>query len=99
MEKKIRSRMREKGLLDLTNVVIDPPFTKKVMEYPNSSKTEPPPIDLYDGTKDLVDHVQTFLSHSLRWCSLRHHVSLPDHLSPNCLRLVCYLKAKLHKVI
>lgn len=35
--------MREKGLLDLMDVVIDPSFIKQVMEYPNSGKLNPFP--------------------------------------------------------
>lgn len=54
--------MREKGLLDPTNVVIDPSFIKEVMEYPNSEKLKPPPIDPYHRTKDPIDHIQTFQS-------------------------------------
>lgn len=34
--------MREKGLLDPTDVIINPPFIKEVMEYPNSGKLKPP---------------------------------------------------------
>lgn len=52
--------MREKDLLDATNVFINPSFTKKVMEYPNSKKLKPLSIDPYDRTKDHVDHIQTF---------------------------------------
>lgn len=55
--------MREKSLLDPTNVIIDPPFTKEVMECPNNGKLKCSPIDLYDKTKDPVDHVQIFYSH------------------------------------
>lgn len=53
IEKKIRSCMKKKGLMDSTNVVIDPPLTKKTMAYPNINKLKPPPIDLHDRTKDL----------------------------------------------
>lgn len=42
MEKKIRSCMRETGLLDLIDVVINPLLIKDVMEYPNSGKLKPP---------------------------------------------------------
>lgn len=62
MEKKIRSCIREKGLLDLMDVVIDPLFIKEIIAYPNIGKLKPPPIDPYDGTKDHIDHVQKFQS-------------------------------------
>lgn len=52
--------MRKKGLLDSTNIIINPPFTNEVITYPNSGKLEPLPINSYDGTKDPTDHIQTF---------------------------------------
>lgn len=60
MEKKIKSYIREKGLLDSTNVIIGLPFIKEVMEYPNSDKLKPLHIGPCNGNKDLVNHVQTF---------------------------------------
>lgn len=56
-KKKNRSYTLKKGLLDPTDVVINPQFTKEVMEYPYSSKLKPPSIDPYDKTKDPVDHI------------------------------------------
>lgn len=53
---KDKKYMRKKGLLDPTDVVIDPPFTKRIMAYPNSSKLKSLPIDPYDGTKESIDH-------------------------------------------
>lgn len=57
MEKKTMSYLRERGILAFMNVVIDLPFTKEIMMYPNTSKLKPPPINLYDSTKDYMDHV------------------------------------------
>lgn len=54
MKKKIKSCMRERGLLDPTDVVIDFPLTKEVMAYLNSGKLSPPPIDPCDRTKGPV---------------------------------------------
>lgn len=72
MEKKIHTFVIEKGLLDPIDVVIDPLFTKKVMEFPNIRKLKPlPPIDLYDDIKDLRGHIQTFESHM-------HYIGAPD---------------------
>lgn len=59
IKKKIRSYIKEKGLLDSINVVMDPPFTEKIMVYLNTKKLKPLPIDSNDGTNDLVNHVQT----------------------------------------
>lgn len=56
MEKKI-SCMREKGLVDHTDIVINPLFIKEVMAYPNHDKLKSPPIGPYDETKDHMDHV------------------------------------------
>lgn len=44
--------MRKKYLLDSTNIIVEPLFTKEAMVYPNTNKLKPPRIDLYDGTKD-----------------------------------------------
>lgn len=63
MERNMRSCTREKGLIDLTDVVIEPPFAKEIIACPNSKKLKPLPVELYDETKDSVDHVQTFQSH------------------------------------
>lgn len=49
--------MREKGLLDPTNVFINSLFTEEVIAYPNNDKLKLLPIDQYDGTKDPVDHI------------------------------------------
>lgn len=57
MEKMFRRCMQEKGLLDPTGIFIDPLFTKKIMEYPNSDELKPPPINLYDKTKYPVNYV------------------------------------------
>lgn len=46
MKKKIKSCMREKGLLDSTDVIMDPLFTKEIMAYPNTGKFKPLSIDL-----------------------------------------------------
>lgn len=60
IKKKIRKVMKKKGLLDLIDAVIEPPFTKKILEYPNLKKLKPSVIDPYNGTKDLINHVETF---------------------------------------
>lgn len=65
------SCIREKGLLDPMDIVIEPPFINEVMEQPKNDKLKPPLINPYDGTKDLEDYVQTFWSHM-------HNVDAPD---------------------
>lgn len=54
MEKKIRNCMKKKGLLNPTDIVIDPPFIKEVMEYPNSGKCKSSPIDPYAKPRTLL---------------------------------------------
>lgn len=63
MKKKLHSCIREMGLLDRTNVVINLSFTKGIIEYPNKEKLKPLPIDPYNGTKDPINHVQIFQSY------------------------------------
>lgn len=61
----------EKGLLDPIEIIIGPPFTKDVMEYPNGGKLKLPLIDPYDRTKDHIDYIQTFQFHM-------HYVGAPN---------------------
>lgn len=63
IERKIKKSIKEKDLLAPNEVVIKPPFTKETLECPNPGKLKPSSIDPYDGTKDPIDHVQTFQSH------------------------------------
>lgn len=63
MEKKIRKAIKQKWLLDPTNTVIEPLFTKETLEYPNPMKLKPLAISLYNSTKDPIDHVQTCQSY------------------------------------
>lgn len=60
MDRKIRSSMRERGLLDSADMVMKSPSTKEIMAYPNIDKLKPPPINPYDGTKDPMDYMQMF---------------------------------------
>lgn len=55
--------MKEKGLFDLSNIIIKPLFANEILEYPNLRKLKPLVIDPYDGIKDPIDHLQTFKSH------------------------------------
>lgn len=54
------SYMRDRGLVDLSDVIMESPFTKEIVMCPNNRKLKPPLIDLYDRIKDPVDHVWTF---------------------------------------
>lgn len=56
-------REKKKNLLNPNDMVIEPLFTKKILEYPTLGKFKPLSIDSYDNTKDTIDHVQTFQSH------------------------------------
>lgn len=58
--KKIKKLMREKVSLTLNDVVIEPLFTKEILEYPPLGTLKSPRIDSYDGTKDPIDHIHTF---------------------------------------
>lgn len=60
IKRKISKVMKEKGLFGPNDVVIEPPITKEILEYPNPEKLKPSSIDSYDDTRDLVDHIQTF---------------------------------------
>lgn len=47
MKKKIWKAMKEKGLFDPIDAVIEPLFTKEVLEYPNLRKLKPSAIGTY----------------------------------------------------
>lgn len=57
MERKIQSCIKERGLVDSSNVIMEPPFFKEIMTYPNSRKLKPLSIDPYDRTKGPVDYM------------------------------------------
>lgn len=63
MEKKIIKTMKEKSLLDQSDVMIEPTFSKEILEYLSSIKLNPLTINPYDNTKDFINHIQTFQSH------------------------------------
>lgn len=67
MEKKFRTCIWEKGVLDLTNIIIDPLFIKEIKEHLNNSKLKPPPINFYNRTKDPVNHAQSFQFTCTTW--------------------------------
>ena len=39
---------------------IESPFTAKVLHYPLPTKFRMPPIEVFYGTKDPVDHINTY---------------------------------------
>lgn len=59
---KIYNTMKEKEFLDPLNAVLDPPFIT-ILEHLNTIKLKPPTIDPYHGTKEPINHVQTFQFH------------------------------------
>lgn len=60
MVKKIRKTMKEKGFIDLSNVIMIPFFSKKTLEYLNPRKQKPLAIYPYNSTKGPIYHVKTF---------------------------------------
>lgn len=50
-------------MIDPSSIVVEPLFTKKILKYLTTGKPKPPTIDLYDRTKDPINHVQTFQSY------------------------------------
>lgn len=85
MERKIRSCIRKEGLANSFDIIMEPPLTKEIMVYPNNGKLKPLPINPYNGTKDPVDHVQTFQSHMLH---MGTHDAIMCRDFPSTFRLV-----------
>ena len=42
------------------NICADPLFSQKIMQEPISSNFKLPQFESYDGTSDLVDHLEAF---------------------------------------
>lgn len=60
---KIEKAIKEKGLLDPVDAVIESLSLRRYWKYPNLGKLKPPAIDTYVGIKDPIDHVQMFQSY------------------------------------
>lgn len=52
--------MKEKGLLYPTDAMIDPSFTKEILEHPSIEQFKLSAIHMYDGTRDPIDHMWAF---------------------------------------
>lgn len=63
LDKKIQLAIKEKSVVDGLNLRANPPFTAAIMNYVHPSKFKPPNLDLYDETKDLINHVQSLKSY------------------------------------
>ena len=59
MEEMKENMRRENPIEDLVNRT-DSPFTASINGHPLSPKFKMPSLDLYDGTRDLFDHIATF---------------------------------------
>lgn len=46
MDRKIKSCVKERGLLDSTDMVMEPPFTDVIVAYPNNRKLKPLTINI-----------------------------------------------------
>lgn len=86
MERKIKSCMKEKGLMDSTDIVMEPLFTDEIMAYPNSRKLKPPSIDLCHRTKDPVDNIQTFQFH-MHYMGAQNAILYYTFLTTFCLAI------------
>ena len=58
----LRSAMKDKGGENLDGMIqrTDSPFTTKVLNRPFSPKFHLPQLESYDGSKDPLDHIESF---------------------------------------
>lgn len=63
IDRKIQLTTKKKARVNGLNLTIDPLFIASIISYQSSTKFKPPTIELYDATKDLVNHVYPFRSH------------------------------------
>lgn len=59
MAKKIGTSSLVEQLQTSTNL----PYSAKIMAVPLPPKFKVPTIDMYDGSEDLMEHLETFKSH------------------------------------
>ena len=59
---KLKSAMKDKGGENLDGMIwrTDSPFTNIVLNYPLLPKFHLPQLESYDGTKDPLDHIESF---------------------------------------
>ena len=57
-----KSAMKGKTAINLDDMIkrTDSPFTASVLECPLPPKFRPPQLEVYDGTKDPLDHIGAF---------------------------------------
>ena len=58
----VKNAMKGKTTMNLDGMIrrIDSPFTTSVLEYPLPPKFRLPQLEVYDGTKDPLDHIEAF---------------------------------------
>ena len=58
----VKNAMKGKTTMNLDGMIrrTDSPFTTSVLEYPLPPKFRLPQLEVYDGTKDLMDHIKAF---------------------------------------
>ena len=58
----LKSAMRDKGGENLDGMIrrTDSPFTTEVLNYPLRPKFHLPQLESYDGSKDPLDHIESF---------------------------------------
>ena len=59
---KVKNTMKGKTTINLDGMIkrIDSPFTASVLECPLPPKFRLPQLEVYDGTKDPLDHIGAF---------------------------------------
>ena len=58
----VKNAMKGKTTMNLDGMIgrTDSPFTTSVLEYPLPPKFRLPQLEVYDGTKDPLDHIEAF---------------------------------------
>ena len=58
----VKNAMKGKTTMNLDGMIkkTDSPFTASVLECPLPPKFRLPQLEVYDGTKDLMDHIRAF---------------------------------------
>lgn len=70
MDQKIQLAIKEKSVINRIDLMANPLFTLIKMDYQRTIKFKPPIINPYDGTKYLINYVQSFRSHMIYYRTL-----------------------------
>lgn len=98
LDRKIQLAICKRSDFDDLHFIAKPLFTARIINYKRPTKFRPPTLDPYNGTKDALNHVQSFKSYMIFFGSSNETIcrSFPLAFKKHSMQLVLYLEAKLY---